>query len=688
VEEHQPGGDEIAPVDFRRADPDAVRTRRRLPVTALAVGLALLLLAAIAAFTFIAHPVLVVVTPQPATQRISGGPSFALGERLLLLSGAYRVEATLAGHHPLDEVFTVPAENGVVRLEMRRLPGRLELDLSPDVPAEIRVDGTVIGRHPTPGLLVEPGEHVVSIHADRYLEASRTVRVEGMDRPVPLAFTLEQAWADVAVRSEPPGAELRVDDEPLGVVTPVDAEIIAGERLLTLHLAGYKPARARLELEPGQRLELPDFELERIDGMLVVTTTPTGASVTVDGDFSGRTPLSLELRPEQSYRVELFKAGHEPSERRVRVEAGVETRLALDLAPIRGELRVAVGPPGARLRIDGRDVGPADQTLELTAEEHAVEIVLDGYAPYRTTVIPRPDFRQEIALTLKTVEQARLEAIQPEIVAGNGQTLLLIRPEGGFTMGASRREPGRRANEVLRDVEVRRPFYVATTEVTNAQYRQFETGHDAGRFEQYDLDNDRHPAVNVNWEAAARYCNWLSELDGLRPVYRMENGLVRGFDPDATGYRLPTEAEWAYVARVQADGSLLRFPWGAARRPPEDRHGNYSDRAAENLLARAIPDYTDGQVTTGPVGNYDANRFGLYDIGGNVAEWINDFYAATSTDLPSGVVDPLGPPGGEYHVIRGSSWMHGQLVDLRLSFRDYGVQGRPDVGFRVVRWLE
>ena len=93
-------------------------------------------------------------------------------------------------------------------------------------------------------------------------------------------------------------------------------------------------------------------------------------------------------------------------------------------------------------------------------------------------------------------------------------------------------------------------------------------------------------------------------------------------------------------------------------------------------------------MATAPVANYDANRFDLHDLGGNVAEWINDFYAATAADLPSGVVDPLGPGGGEYHVIRGSSWMHGQLVDLRLSFRDYGQGGRPDVGFRIARWLE
>ncbi|MEE4301580.1 MAG: SUMF1/EgtB/PvdO family nonheme iron enzyme [Pseudomonadales bacterium] len=680
--------DAIAPVDFRRADPRDARAGRRLPLAALAIGAALLVLGATAAFTFLAHPTLVVVKPTPETLRLSGGPSFAIGDRYLLLRGAYRIEAELAGHHPLDELFRVPLEDDLLELEMRRLPGRLTLDVEPPVEVEVRVDGTVIGRHPGTELLVEPGEREISLHSERWLPVSRTVRVEGLGREVALSFELEPAWADVRVTSAPPGARLRIDDEDTGLVTPAEAEILAGSRVLTLHLDGYEPARQRIELVPSQTLTLPTFELERLAGRLRVSTDPAGASVTVNDAFRGRTPLTLELAPTQTHRIELFKSGHEPETRRVRVESDVDSSLDVALAPVRGELRVSVGPSGARVRVDGEEMGPADQVLLLSAEEHEIEVYLDGHVSYTTRVTPRPEFAQEIALTLKTYEQARRDAMKAELIAGNGQTLVLIQPEGPFQLGASRREPGRRANEVLREVEITRPFYIATTELTNAQYRAFESGHDAGSFEQYDLDGDDLPVVNINWEAAARYCNWLSERDGLRAVYRIENCVVRGFDPTANGYRMPTEAEWAYVARTQADGSLLRFPWGDTRRPPEDRMGNYADRASETLLARSIPDYTDGNVTTAPVGKFDPNRFGLHDIGGNVAEWINDFYAATSTELPSGVQDPLGPPRGEYHVIRGSSWMHGQLVDLRLSFRDYGRQGRPDVGLRIARWFE
>ena len=72
-------------------------------------------------------------------------------------------------------------------------------------------------------------------------------------------------------------------------------------------------------------------------------------------------------------------------------------------------------------------------------------------------------------------------------------------------------------------------------------------------------------------------------------------------------------------------------------------------------------------------------------MGGNVAEWVHNFYVVPSVDE---TVENLGPESGEYHVIKGASWMHGTITDLRLSFRDYATDGRRDVGFRLARFAE
>lgn len=72
---------------------------------------------------------------------------------------------------------------------------------------------------------------------------------------------------------------------------------------------------------------------------------------------------------------------------------------------------------------------------------------------------------------------------------------------------------------------------------------------------------------------------------------------------------------------------------------------------------------------------------------GNVAEWIHDWYDVPVEQVTA-MTDPQGPAGGQHHVIRGASWNHGTMTELRLSFRDYGIVGRDDVGFRIARYLE
>ena len=102
-------------------------------------------------------------------------------------------------------------------------------------------------------------------------------------------------------------------------------------------------------------------------------------------------------------------------------------------------------------------------------------------------------------------------------------------------------------------------------------------------------------------------------------------------------------------------------------------------------IIRIIFGYNDNHIVSAPVGTFDPNTKGIYDLGGNVAEWVHDFYEIPELDSKS---LSLGPSTGEYRVIRGSSWKHGTVTELRYSFRDYGTEGRADVGFRIARYAE
>lgn len=669
----------IEAADFRPTG--AVREKRRLLPRRMQV-VATLLVVVVAWFLwfiFTARSVRFEADPVDAEVTVSGGFAFQLGETFLLRQGEYELGATAAGYHDLSEVATIGgARNQVVPIALTPLPGRITFEIDP-VGADVQV-GDVRGVAPL-SADVPAGDHTALISHPRYQATSVDFVVEGKRKEQTVSARLAPNWADVRIPTTPPGAEIRIDAEPSGVTTPGPVPILAGERRITVKLAGHKAWNDILSITAGEHMTLPPVTLERADGLLTVTTSPAGAGVTIDGTFRGETPLEVAVAP-GTHDVRVFRLGYTPWNDKVTVQSGREGQLNLTLEAASGEIAIETRPEGVELWVDGEYHGEAAGVVTLSAVEHEIELRKEGHAGYSRTILPQPGYRQQIRVRLLTLAEARLANLKPERVTSLGQELVLLGP-GNITMGASRREPGRRANEVLREVEITRLFYLSRREVSNAEFRAFANGHSSGKFNELDLDEDEQPVTTVSWKEAALYCNWLSRRDGLDPFYFEEYGEVTGFDPAALGYRLPTEAEWAWSAR-STEAAPLRFPWGD-QLPPPDRHGNYADRAASNVVGRIIFSYNDNYIVAAPVGSFPANPRGLYDMGGNVAEWTHDFYDIPET---TEAVDPLGAEEGDYHVIRGSSWMHGTITDLRLSFRDYGSDGRQDVGFRIARFAE
>jgi len=267
-------------------------------------------------------------------------------------------------------------------------------------------------------------------------------------------------------------------------------------------------------------------------------------------------------------------------------------------------------------------------------------------------------------------------------------------PAGKFMIGSPVTEKDRNVNELQHEVTISKPFYIGVTPVTVNQFKVFATdsGYKTGaeragesrgvqikdgkisfsniydcswRSPGFDQTGD-HPVVQVDWNDAKAFCDWVSKKTGKTVV-------------------LPTEAQWEYACRA---GMQTAYYWGDN---PDDGKGWAN--CADQSLKRKLPDgsdkcqwtffnWDDGFPFTSPVASFKANAFGLYDMTGNVSQWCQDYYGEYGK---SAVRDPTGADSGAIRVLRGGAWYEGPR-NCRSAYRNSEfIEGRASgIGFRVV----
>jgi formylglycine-generating enzyme required for sulfatase activity len=283
-----------------------------------------------------------------------------------------------------------------------------------------------------------------------------------------------------------------------------------------------------------------------------------------------------------------------------------------------------------------------------------------------TAISPKPAATQRVPDTPhRVVQESQSRAWTNSI----GMKFIHIGP-GRFAMGTPDLEPNHLANEKRHEVRITRAYLLGVHEVTRGQFRAFVndsqyktdaekegfaliwTGTEwqrksGGSWREVGFEQaDDHPVVNMSWNDAVAFAQWIS---------RKENKL----------YRLPTEAEWEFACRAGTDTA---YPWGEN---PNDGAGfaNAADQAAKRQFPHLTAfNWDDGFVYTAPVGKFKPNAWGLYDMIGNALEWCSDYYG----EYPDGVaVDPKGPDRGDKigaRVLRGGSW-YNRPQDIRVGFR-------------------
>lgn len=331
-----------------------------------------------------------------------------------------------------------------------------------------------------------------------------------------------------------------------------------------------------------------------------------------------------------------------------------------------GELTAALG----RSRVDALEVGAALDALarqlpcfrgplrgaiylqaaRLLGREQARELALelwDAALARGTEVLEDLFFLDELLRRLHGDEARDAADVLYDRLPAPPRDLIDWRPipAGDFVMGGRPEEQGFPWEQPRRRVSFTRPWEAAATQVTNAQYATFDRTHRAPAGADV-ATWSAQPAIDVSWYGAVAFCRWLSRAPGAGQV------------------RLPTEAEWEYMARA---GSTTAY-WSGDTVQDLDRVAWYRENS-------------DGRAR--PVGQKPANPWGLHDVHGNAWEWVQDWYGPYQEGE---VVDPVGPAYGLCRVLRGGcfAWDAKWQRSAHRSWLPPEALS-DDVGFRVVR---
>ena len=611
----------------------------------------------------------------------SEGIAFVLGNRLILLSNQTNLEVRVEGYETYRSLIKSDRPR---RLDVRLLPlpGMVDLVIEAPSQVEIRIDGTLMGVANRLATELGAGTHEIELTSPLIQTFSSSFQVEGLGKQQEFIFRPDPAPSYLTVGTDPDDATIVLDGQQELVKPVVDLLVGLGSHELSVSAEGYVPRTIEFATTLDERLDLGTIKLTANPFVVHVASDPTDAAILLDGKFLGSTNFRLQLEPSVNHVITLQKPNFKPVVLEVTGAPGEQTRKSFQLEEISVAVKVSANIQ-AEITHNGNPVG--ETPLDLRAQdEDRITISRQDYASQSRVVRTANGTSQDFHFTLLTIEQHKYKNA-PDTIEISDRLKLKKFPAMRYTMskgeetwGASGSKPN--ASESVA-VVLTRPFYLATTEVSIKDYQAFQSSGNQSPA------NDRLPITNVSWIDAARFCNWLSRRDNLSPVYEFDsNGLYRSVDSSALGYRLPTELEWLaiYSHDVESNKTIEPYPWGKSSAIPR-AYGNFAGRESSQKLDRFNLEYIDNHGGVASIGSYRPNGNGIFDMAGNVSEWMHDFYALWPST--GELTDYIGPENGLDHVVRGGNYATMDSAKLTSSFRQF-VNGKDEkVGFRVARWV-
>ncbi len=660
---------------FEREIASAKRCHRMV----LSISLAALALVVLGTFSVILVANGTKVEIKPADANAAGriavkqGAAVAVNRVIYGLANTAVVIVSAPGFLDKELTITENQAGRAVEVELQERPALLSASVTPGEPGTSwLIDGTVEASGPRFERELAPGVYELAVdhpHHDLFRQKLELGRAETRNLEVELRRIEGRLRIDATIQ-----AAVYADDVLLGK-TPLDRGLAGGKHDIRVEADGYRPVSETVEISRAAPVVERRYQLEPLAAFLTVNTRPSGGVLLINGGEAAAGER-LEVPSQREQRISYVKEGYRGERAKVTLSPGERRSVSITLEPELGWVEFQVGAE-EEVFVNGRSIGKGFMRERRRAVDLKVEVRRPGHQTIRREIRPSPKRTVVVRGGLKTLKAAALAAAKPVYTNQAGQDMRLYRPSEVFSMGAPRSEKGQRANEFIRKVKLDRAFYAALHETTNDAFKTFRKEHGV---------SDNLPVRSVSWPDAAAFCNWLSRKSGLPPFYRVSGGQVTGFDPNSNGYRLLSEAEWEWLARKAGRAKQTVFPWGDKDVVPE-KAGNIADEAANGVAAVYVPRYNDGFEGPAPVGSFKKEKSGLYDLFGNVSEWVHDAYVLAPPAPGTVETNPMKQVSGPIHVIKGSSFRSGARTALRSSYRD-GLEGaRADVGFRVGRYL-
>jgi len=513
-------------------------------------------------------------------------------------------------------------------------------------------------------IYLQKGIYSYEVKSKNHISYKSKLEINKYADEILVPIIMQEVNKKLVINSEPNQASVFLNNVEVGV-TPLSVNLNTTSNNILIKKSEYKDNNIDYIVKNNNSDQII-IKLIEDEDLINIKSIPSQASLFFNENYIGISPLKFKIQDKGILKIK--KYGYVDDIINITKDT---KELNIALTEDLSEVFISSDPP-SDVFLNDEYIGKTPFTKKIQKIKHKISFKSKGFRTLNESFEPTKD-KQNITKKLLTVKEASLLENKKYSRTSIDGEIILFEP-GSFLMGSSKIESRRDINEIMRSVKITKHFYISKNLITEEQYSLFKRS-----------SKSNLPINNISWIDAAKFCNWLSSKEGFENFYEIKNDQIISFNMDSKGYRLPTEAEWEYVAKSNTPEKYI-YSWGSDRKINK-LVGNIADVSTQGILSNFIDDYDDGYDERSPVGSFRSNQNDINDLTGNLSEWVNDFYSVEFVQQSKVFQDYIGPLAGTSHVIKGSNYYSSTPLQLGLSYRTYGNEPNDLVGFRIARWI-